>query len=89
MALGANRGEVLAMVLSQGMKVVAIGLVAGLLLGLAINRLMTRLLYGVGTGDLATFGTTAFVLLLVALIANYLPARRATKVDPVTVMRYE
>jgi putative ABC transport system permease protein len=89
MALGANRGEVLGMVLRQGMQIVGIGLVAGLLLGLGINRLMSRLLYGVGMGDVATFGTTALVLLVVALIANYLPARRATKVDPVIVMRYE
>jgi putative ABC transport system permease protein len=89
MALGADRQKVMRMVLQQGMKVVAVGLATGLVLGLGVSQLMSRLLYGVGTGDIATFGTTAAVLFLVALIANYLPARRATRVDPVTVMRSE
>jgi predicted permease len=89
MALGADRDKVLRMVLRQGMTVVAAGLAIGLLFGLGISRLMARLLYGVGTGDIATFGTTAVVLFLVALVANYLPARRATRVDPVAVMRAE
>jgi len=89
MALGAGRAEVLGMVLRQGMLIVASGLAAGLLVALGIGRLISRLLYGVDSSDLTTFGTTTIVLLIVALIANYLPARRATTVDPVTVMRYE
>jgi predicted permease len=89
MALGAGRGEVLRMVLQQGMSIVFIGLASGLLLSMGIGKLISRLLYGVGNTDLATFGTTSLVLLVVAMVANYLPARRATLVDPVTVIRYE
>ena len=89
MALGAGRGEVLRMVLRQGMTIVLIGLFSGLLLAMGIGKLISRLLYGVGTTDLVTFGTTAVVLLVVAVVANYVPARRATTVDPVSVIRYE
>jgi predicted permease len=89
MALGAGRTEVLRMVLRQGMTVVSIGLFCGLVLAIGIGRLISRLLFGVGNTDLTTFVTISTVLVLVALIANYLPARRATNVDPVTVIRYE
>jgi predicted permease len=89
MALGAGRSEVLGMVLRQGMTVVLVGLFSGLLLAMGIGKLISRLLYGVGSTDLATFGTISLVLLAVAVVANYLPARRATTVDPVTVIRYE
>ena len=89
MALGADRGEVLRMILRQGMTVVGLGLLSGLVLAMGIGRVISRLLYGVGNTDLATFGTIAVVLLVVAVIANYIPARRATTVDPVRVIRYE
>ncbi len=89
MALGAGRGEVQGMVLRQGMTIVGVGIAVGLVLAIAIGAAISRLLYGVRTADFMTFGTTALVLLLVAFIANYIPARRATAVDPVTVMRYE
>jgi putative ABC transport system permease protein len=89
MALGAERGEVLRMVLRLGMTVVVLGLAAGLVVAVAISAMISRLLFGVGTADLRTFGTTALVLLVVALVANYLPARRATRVDPLSVMRYD
>jgi predicted permease len=89
MALGAGRGEVLRMVLRQGMTVVLIGLAAGILLAAGIGKMISRLLFGVGTTDLMTFATTSLVLLFVAIVANYIPARRATTVDPVTVIRYE
>ena len=89
MALGAGRDEVLRMVLRQGMTLVGVGVAVGLLLAIAVGAAISRLLYGVRTADLTTFGTTAVVLLIVAFFANYIPARRATTVDPVTVMRYE
>jgi predicted permease len=89
MALGAERSKVLQMVLRQGMIIVGIGLAVGLIVAIAIGRLLSGLLYGVGTADLRAFGATAAVLLLVALIANLVPARRATTVDPISVMRYE
>lgn len=89
MALGAERRDVMWMVLGQGMFIVVIGLGAGLLVATAISRLLSRLLYGVATVDIPTFAGTTAVLLIVALIANYVPARRAMTVDPLTVMRYE
>jgi len=89
MALGAERTKVMQMVLRQGMTIVAIGLGSGLVVAIGISRLLSGLLYGVGTADLRAFGATAAVLLLVALIANLVPARRATTVDPISVMRYE
>jgi predicted permease len=89
MALGAERKSVLWMVLRQGMTIVAIGLAGGLAFAAGISRLLSGLLYGVGPVDTQAFGGTAAVLLLIALIANYVPARRATVVDPVSVMRYE
>jgi ABC-type antimicrobial peptide transport system permease subunit len=71
------------------MTVVLIGLFSGLLLAMGIGKVISRLLYGVGNTDLTTFGTISLVLLMVAVVANYLPARRATTVDPVTVIRHE
>jgi putative ABC transport system permease protein len=89
MALGAERSDVLRMVLRQGMTVVSIGLAAGLVVATIISSVLKSLLYGVGMLDIPTFAATAAVLVLVALVANYVPARRATKVDPVHLMRYE
>jgi putative ABC transport system permease protein len=88
MALGAERREVLWMVLGQGMFTVAIGLTLGLMAAIGISRLLSGLLYGVGADTTAFVGTAA-VLLFAALIANYVPARRATQVDPIRVIRYE
>jgi len=88
-ALGAQREGVLWMVLRQGMGTVALGLSLGLITAVAISRLLSGLLYGVGTADGPAFIGTAAVLLFVAFIANYVPARRATHVDPIKVMRYE
>jgi predicted permease len=89
MALGAERASVLWMVLRQGMTIVGIGLAAGLAIAMVVSRLLSGLLYGVGMADLPAFAGTAAVLLTVALIANYIPARRAMRVDPITVIRYE
>jgi len=89
MALGAQREGVLWMVLCQGMRTVALGRALGLLAAVAKSRLLSGLLYGVGTADGPAFIGKAAVRLFVAFIANFVPARRATYVDPIKVMRYE
>src|SRR5262245_25124029 len=86
LAIGADRSRILVMVLRQGLSLAAAGLVIGLLGALALTRLMQGLLYGVGPNDPITFVTVAAVLLLVALAASFLPARRATKVSPITAL---
>jgi putative ABC transport system permease protein len=89
MALGAKRKDVLRLVLGQGLFVIAFGLAVGLLLALAATRLIAGFLYGVGATDLLTFVSVPLLLGVVALVASYLPARRATKVDPLVALRYE
>jgi predicted permease len=89
MALGARPGDVLRMILGQGMRLAAIGLAIGLLASLALARLMSSLLFGVSANDPLTFIAVLFLLALVALLAIYIPARRATKVDPLVALHYE
>jgi predicted permease len=88
-ALGARTSHLFAMVIGQGMKVTAFGLVAGLALALAATRLMKSLLFGVTPADPWTFGTVTLMLIGVVFLACWLPARRATKVDPMTALRHE
>ncbi|HEY6328319.1 MAG TPA: FtsX-like permease family protein, partial [Blastocatellia bacterium] len=87
MALGARRAEVTRMILGQGMAVVGIGIAIGLTMAFVFAKLIALLLFGVGAGDPVTFGATALVLAVVAFAANYLPARRAAKLDPVVALR--
>jgi putative ABC transport system permease protein len=89
MALGAQMGDVLKLVLRSGMGLALIGIAAGLIGAFALTRLMSTLLFGVKPTDLLTFGAVALCLLVTALLACYLPARRATKVDPLIALRYE
>ncbi|HXQ69344.1 MAG TPA: ABC transporter permease [Pyrinomonadaceae bacterium] len=89
LALGAQVSDVLKLVLGQGLAVIGIGLVVGLAASFALLRLMRSLLFGVGENDPLTFAAITLVLFLVALFACYVPARRATKVDPLEALRYE
>jgi len=89
MALGAQTGDVLRLIVSQGFKLVIVGLGLGLIVAVLATRLIQSLLFGVTTKDPWTFAAVAVVLSVVALIACYLPARRASRVDPLVALRYE
>jgi putative ABC transport system permease protein len=89
MALGAQRGNVLRLVIKQGLRLVAIGVVIGLLGAWGLTRLMSTLLFGVTPTDWVTLVAVVGTLALVALIACYIPARRATRVDPLVALREE
>src|SRR5262245_17219903 len=88
-ALGAQGRDVLRLILAQGLKPVVIGSTAGLIAALALGRVLSSLLYGVTATDPATFAIVVSLLLLTALLACYLPARRATKVDPMVALRQD
>jgi putative ABC transport system permease protein len=89
MALGAQSGDVLKLVVGGGLKLVMIGVVIGLAAAFVLTRVMSSLLFGVSATDPTTFITTSLVLTSVAMLASYIPARRATKVDPLVALRYE
>ena len=89
MALGANAGRILRLVLFQGLAIIVAGLVVGLGLALLVTRAMAGLLFGVGPADPLTFALVAGLLMVVALAASYLPARRAARVAPMVVLRAE
>ncbi len=87
LAIGADRSQVLGMVLRQGLSLAAVGIVVGLIGAFALTRLMQSLLYEVRPNDPITFVAVAAALLLIALMASFLPARRATRVSPMIALR--
>jgi putative ABC transport system permease protein len=89
MALGADRPEVLRLVLREGLGVAITGVVIGLVAALGLSRIMAGYVYGIKSTDPLTFAAAALLLMLAALAACYVPARRATKVDPMVALRYE
>jgi putative ABC transport system permease protein len=89
MALGAQRRDMLKMAIWQGFRLVLIGLTLGLIAAFVLTRVMATLLYGVSATDPVTFIIISLVLLAVAVLASYIPALRATRVDPMVALRYQ
>ena len=89
MAIGAQRAHVVSMIVRQGLVLAILGAFAGSAVSLASSRLLQSLLYGVRAGDPLTLMFVAILVLLVGLLACWLPARRATRVDPLVALRYE
>jgi putative ABC transport system permease protein len=89
LALGAQPANLLLLVLSQGLKMTLGGVTLGLLAALGLTRMLAQMLYGVSAVDPLTFGLIALLLIGVALSACWLPARRATKIDPMVALRHE
>ncbi|MEY2429055.1 MAG: hypothetical protein QOJ40_1940 [Verrucomicrobiota bacterium] len=89
MSLGAGRDNILRLVLGEGARIAALGVVIGIAASLAITRLISTLLFGISATDPLTFVAVAVLLSAVALVASYIPARRATRVDPLVALRYE
>ena len=89
MALGAGAANLLRMVLRQGLTPVLVGLAAGVVAAMSAGRLMSSLLFGVSAHDPLTFGTVVLVVATVATLGCYIPARRASRLDPLVALRYE
>ncbi len=89
MALGANRSDVVRLVVWQGMRMAGVGLALGLVVSIGLTRVIEGFLFGVSALDVSTFVATSMVLIGTAALASYLPARRATRVDPISALRAE
>jgi predicted permease len=89
MALGATRANILQLILGRTLKLTAMGVIAGLIAAFFLSRFLSSILFGITVHDTVTFIAVPACLIIIALLAGYLPARRATKVDPVTSLRYE
>jgi putative ABC transport system permease protein len=89
MALGAQKWDVLKLAVGQALKLVLIGVAVGLAASMVLTRVMSSLLFGVSSTDPATFAIISLVLVGAGVLASYIPARRATKVDPMIALRYE
>ena len=89
MAIGAQRPHILLMVMRQGLSLMGAGIVIGLIGAASLTRLLASLLFGVSATDVLTFATVPLILIATAVAASYLPARRATRVDPVVALRDE
>jgi putative ABC transport system permease protein len=89
LAIGAQPRQVLALILRQGLLLTLLGVVVGLAAAFALTRLLSGLLFGVAPVDAATFTTISLLLVIVSLVACYLPARRAMRIDPLQALRYE
>jgi predicted permease len=89
MALGAAQSEIVKLIIRQALRLAAIGLGIGLVAAFLLTKLMSKLLFGVGTTDPATFAIVSLILIATVLLASYVPARRAAKVDPVVALRYQ
>jgi putative ABC transport system permease protein len=89
MALGAQQLDVLRLVVGSSLKIVLIGVALGLVSAYILTRVMSNLLYGISVTDPSTFVSMSLLLIIIALLASYIPARRATKVDPIIALRSE
>ena len=89
MALGAAKGDILSLIVAQGFRLAMAGIIVGMAGALTLTRVLTNLLFGITPTDPLTFGAVALLLLGVTLLACYIPARRAAKVDPMVALRYE
>jgi ABC-type antimicrobial peptide transport system permease subunit len=88
-SVGASKGDVLKLILVQAMMLAAVGITGGLVTALVVTRFAAKLLYGISPADPVTFTAIAALLLVVALVASYFPARRATRIDPMIALRTE
>ena len=89
MALGARKSDLLKLVLREGMALTSVGLAVGLMIAVSLTGLLNGLLYGVQANDPLTLTAVSLLLILVALLATYIPARRASRVDPMIALKYE